>query len=179
MYEEGAREIALSVVNGINCKYDDAFMVIACFFFFFFHGYMVTPIYELSRQLYHFPASIFAYGQTSSGKTYTMNGITEYTAAEIFDYVHKVRSHSLTLDLNFYINHVSVIGVSTFLLINCVAIIIIEMLQHEERAFVVKFSAIEIYNEVVRDLLGTDNTPLRLLDDPDVGGLSVHTCILF
>lgn len=40
--------------------------------------------------------------------------------------------------------------------------------QHEERAFVVKFSAIEIYNEAVRDLLSTDNTPLRLLDDPDV-----------
>ncbi|EXB43288.1 Kinesin-related protein 11 [Morus notabilis] len=92
VYEEGTREIALSVVSGIN-------------------------------------SSIFAYGQTSSGKTYTMNGITEYTVAEIFDYIHR----------------------------------------HEERAFVVKFSAIEIYNEAVRDLLSTDNTPLRLLDDPDRG----------
>ncbi|KAL6218441.1 hypothetical protein ACLB2K_011654 [Fragaria x ananassa] len=92
VYEEGAQEIALSVVNGIN-------------------------------------SSIFAYGQTSSGKTYTMNGITEFTVAEIFDYIHR----------------------------------------HEERAFVVKFSAIEIYNEAVRDLLSTDNTPLRLLDDPERG----------
>ncbi|KAF4375277.1 hypothetical protein F8388_024078 [Cannabis sativa] len=92
VYEEGAKEIALSVVNGIN-------------------------------------SSIFAYGQTSSGKTYTMNGVTEYTVAEIFDYIHR----------------------------------------HEERAFVVKFSAIEIYNEAVRDLLSTDNTPLRLLDDPERG----------
>lgn len=41
-------------------------------------------------------------------------------------------------------------------------------LQHEERAFVLKFSAIEIYNEVVRDLLSTDNMSLRLLDDPEV-----------
>ncbi|PIM98877.1 Kinesin-like protein [Handroanthus impetiginosus] len=41
--------------------------------------------------------------------------------------------------------------------------------RHEERAFVLKFSAMEIYNEVVRDLLSTDNTPLRLLDDPDRG----------
>ena len=41
-------------------------------------------------------------------------------------------------------------------------------LQHEERAFVVKFSAIEIYNEAVRDLLSTDTTPLRLLDDHEV-----------
>lgn len=31
-----------------------------------------------------------------------------------------------------------------------------------------KFSAMEIYNESVRDLLSTDSTPLRLLDDPEV-----------
>jgi hypothetical protein len=40
--------------------------------------------------------------------------------------------------------------------------------QHEERAFVLKFSAIEIYNEVVRDLLSAENTPLRLWDDSEV-----------
>nr|GMC87464.1 kinesin-like protein KIN-7E isoform X1 [Ipomoea batatas] len=74
-------------------------------------------------------STIFAYGQTSSGKTYTMNGITEYTVADIYDYIQK----------------------------------------HEERAFVLKFSAMEIYNEVVRDLLSSDNSPLRLLDDPEKG----------
>lgn len=31
-----------------------------------------------------------------------------------------------------------------------------------------KFSAIEIYNEAVRDLLSQDPSPLRLLDDPEV-----------
>ncbi|KAL3539031.1 hypothetical protein ACH5RR_002397 [Cinchona calisaya] len=92
VYDDGAKEIALSVVSGIN-------------------------------------STIFAYGQTSSGKTYTMNGITEYTVADIYDYIQK----------------------------------------HEERAFVLKFAAMEIYNEVVRDLLSTDNTPLRLLDDPERG----------
>ncbi|XP_027112137.2 kinesin-like protein KIN-7E [Coffea arabica] len=92
VYDDGTKEIALSVVNGIN-------------------------------------STIFAYGQTSSGKTYTMNGITEYTVADIYDYIQK----------------------------------------HEERAFVLKFAAMEIYNEVVRDLLSTDNTPLRLLDDPERG----------
>ncbi|XP_059314284.1 kinesin-like protein KIN-7E [Lycium ferocissimum] len=92
VYEEGTKDIALSVVSGIN-------------------------------------STIFAYGQTSSGKTYTMNGITEFTVADIYDYMEK----------------------------------------HEERAFVLKFSAMEIYNEVVRDLLSSDSSPLRLLDDPEKG----------
>ncbi|KAM0860805.1 hypothetical protein ACQ4PT_046309 [Festuca glaucescens] len=92
VYEEGAKEVALSVVSGIN-------------------------------------ASIFAYGQTSSGKTYTMTGITEYSVMDIYDYIEK----------------------------------------HPEREFMLKFSAIEIYNEAVRDLLSHDTTPLRLLDDPEKG----------
>nr|CAD1821450.1 unnamed protein product [Ananas comosus var. bracteatus] len=92
VYEEGAKEVALSVVSGIN-------------------------------------SSIFAYGQTSSGKTYTMTGITEYSVADIYDYIQK----------------------------------------HAEREFILKFSAMEIYNEAVRDLLSADTTPLRLLDDPEKG----------
>ncbi|KAM5546730.1 kinesin-like protein KIN-7G [Rosa sericea] len=74
-------------------------------------------------------SSIFAYGQTSSGKTYTMSGITEYAVADLYDYIDK----------------------------------------HKEREFVLKFSALEIYNESVRDLLSADTTPLRLLDDPERG----------
>lgn len=92
VYDEGVKEIALSVVRGVN-------------------------------------SSIFAYGQTSSGKTYTMVGVTEFAVADIYDYIQK----------------------------------------HEERAFVLKFSAMEIYNEAIRDLLSTDITPLRVLDDPEKG----------
>jgi hypothetical protein len=40
--------------------------------------------------LYILSASIFAYGQTSSGKTYTMVGITEFAVADIFDYIKRV-----------------------------------------------------------------------------------------
>ncbi|XP_051127251.1 kinesin-like protein KIN-7E isoform X2 [Andrographis paniculata] len=92
VYEKGAKEVAISVVDGLN-------------------------------------ASVFAYGQTSSGKTYTMSGITEFAIADIYDYIHK----------------------------------------HPDREFVLKFSAMEIYNESVRDLLSADFTPLRLLDDPERG----------
>ncbi|XP_021908360.1 kinesin-like protein KIN-7H isoform X1 [Carica papaya] len=92
VYEEGAKEVALSVVKGIN-------------------------------------ASVFAYGQTSSGKTYTMTGITDYTLADIYDYIER----------------------------------------HQDRKFILKFSAMEIYNESVRDLLSSDSSQLRLLDDPEKG----------
>ncbi|KAE8695141.1 V-type proton ATPase 16 kDa proteolipid subunit-like [Hibiscus syriacus] len=90
VYDAGEKEVALSVVGGIN-------------------------------------SSVFAYGQTSSGKTYTMIGITEYAMADIYDYIQR----------------------------------------HKEREFILKFSAMEIYNESVRDLLSADSTQLRLLDGPE------------
>ncbi|XP_073041304.1 kinesin-like protein KIN-7E [Primulina eburnea] len=92
VYEQGARDVALSVLSGMN-------------------------------------SSVFAYGQTSSGKTFTMTGITEYAIEDVYKYIQK----------------------------------------HPEREFVLKFSAMEIYNESVRDLLSFDSTPLRLLDDPERG----------
>ncbi|KAF8749336.1 hypothetical protein HU200_012665 [Digitaria exilis] len=92
VYEQGAKRVAMSVLNGIN-------------------------------------SSIFAYGQTSSGKTYTMVGVTEHSMSDIYDYIDK----------------------------------------HPEREFALKFSAMEIYNEAVRDLLNPEATQLRLLDDPEKG----------
>lgn len=90
MYEDGAKEIALSVVSGINCKYN---IVIWLFFFFFSHcPPQFLMAFENIFAIFIFIASIFAYGQTSSGKTYTMTGITECTVADIFDYIHRVMS---------------------------------------------------------------------------------------
>ncbi|CAA7408430.1 unnamed protein product [Spirodela intermedia] len=92
VYEEGAKDVALSALTGIN-------------------------------------ATIFAYGQTSSGKTYTMRGITENAVNDIYNHIQNT----------------------------------------PERDFVIKLSALEIYNEVVKDLLNPDSGPLRLLDDPEQG----------
>ncbi|KAG2717810.1 hypothetical protein I3760_03G192400 [Carya illinoinensis] len=50
VYEEGAKDVALSALTGMN-------------------------------------ATIFAYGQTSSGKTYTMRGITENAVRDIFEHI--------------------------------------------------------------------------------------------
>ncbi|MFS7916598.1 putative plus-end-directed kinesin ATPase [Helianthus anomalus] len=92
VYEQGARDVALSAIKGIN-------------------------------------STIFAYGQTSSGKTYTMKGIAD----------------------------------------NCINDIYAHIANATASRFVLKFSAIEIYNETVVDLLNRDSGALRLLDDPEKG----------
>lgn len=92
VYEEGAKDVALSALSGIN-------------------------------------ATIFAYGQTSSGKTFTMRGVTESAIKDIYEYIKNT----------------------------------------PERDFVLRISALEIYNETVIDLLNRESGPLRLLDDPEKG----------
>ncbi|KAK7363351.1 hypothetical protein VNO77_05491 [Canavalia gladiata] len=92
VYEEGAKDVALSALSGIN-------------------------------------ATIFAYGQTSSGKTFTMRGVTESAIKDIYEYIKNT----------------------------------------PERDFILRISALEIYNETVIDLLNRESGPLRLLDDPEKG----------
>ncbi|XP_057419244.1 kinesin-like protein KIN-7B isoform X2 [Lotus japonicus] len=92
VYEEGAKDVALSALSGIN-------------------------------------ATIFAYGQTSSGKTFTMKGITENAIKDIYEFIKNT----------------------------------------PERDFILRISALEIYNETVIDLLNRETGPLRLLDDPEKG----------
>jgi centromeric protein E len=86
--------------------------------------------------------TIFAYGQTSSGKTYTMQGsgtieegsnagggIVHMAAADIFRHVES----------------------------------------QPNRVFLVRASFLEIYNEEVRDLLTKDNQVLQIREDPRRG----------
>jgi centromeric protein E len=92
VYQEGAKDVTLSALTGIN-------------------------------------ATIFAYGQTSSGKTFTMRGIIENAINDLYRYIEN----------------------------------------NPDRDFVLKISALEIYNEIVRDLLNPESGALRLLDDPEKG----------
>jgi hypothetical protein len=67
----------------------------------------------LSTSQFLFAATIFAYGQTSSGKTFTMRGITENAVKDIYEHIRNVslirtkipysssRSHSYSERENF------------------------------------------------------------------------------
>ena len=83
VYEEGAKEVALVVVSGINGEH---VLLLFSLPLFLFHELCLNTI----NICIILSASVFAYGQTSSGKTYTMSGITEYTVADIYDYIEKV-----------------------------------------------------------------------------------------
>ena len=117
-----------------------------------------------------YAATIFAYGQTSSGKTYTMRGITESAVNDIYKHIQNV-NFIIPLYLlqicTFICNPIGCSGAINW----CLKLIITSCffgLQNPERDFVIKISALEIYNEVVHDLLNPDSGPLRLLDDPEV-----------
>ena len=91
-----------------------------------------------------------------------MSGITEYAVADIYDYIDKV------IFCNMFVVFLCVVSEFDFAPWLIMFDEILFYMQHEEREFVLKFSALEIYNESVRDLLSVDTTPLRLLDDPEV-----------
>ena len=63
-------------------------------------------------------ATIFAYGQTSSGKTFTMRGITENAVRDIFEHIKNV-SHSSYYDLLYSFWNPLVIAVTILYLCPC------------------------------------------------------------
>lgn len=87
--------------------------------------------------------TIFAYGQTSSGKTYTMQGsgtIAEGSTGNGGGIVHMAARDIF--------NHI---------------------MSKQDRLFVVQASFLEIYNEEVRDLLCEDHRTLQIREDPRRG----------
>lgn len=99
--------------------------------------------------------TIFAYGQTSSGKTYTMQG--PLAASSASDSTH----HHQAMDLS----------ASPGLLQLAVDDIFQYIKQCEDRDFLLRVSFVEIYNEVVRDLLSAadKDANLKLREDPRKG----------
>jgi len=79
--------------------------------------------------------TIFLYGQTTSGKTYTMLG----TQKDPGVLPHSLRTLFMTIP---------------------------KMKNYE---FSIKVSYLEIYNELINDLLVPENTNLKILDDPNLG----------
>ena len=98
---------------------------------------VVSPI--LNEVLTGFNCTIFAYGQTGTGKTYTMSGDMSDTLGVLSDNA----------------------GIIPRVLYS-----LFQKLEAEEAECSVKCSFIELYNEELRDLLSTDdNVKLKIYDD--------------
>jgi centromeric protein E len=81
VYDEGAKDVALSALSGIN---GNLFLPLSLCIS------LITALLDLSNNFNFLAATIFAYGQTSSGKTFTMRGITENAIRDIYDYIKNV-----------------------------------------------------------------------------------------
>lgn len=87
--------------------------------------------------------TIFAYGQTSSGKTYTMQG-----SGSIEDGASNSGGGVVHMAANDIFSHIK---------------------SQPDRIFLVRASFLEIYNEEVRDLLSNSNQTLPIREDPRRG----------
>jgi kinesin family protein 11 len=114
-----------------------------------FEVYSVVVFPLIDCILSGYTCTVFAYGPTGTGKTYTMIG------------------QNITPSTNF--DNDPSIGI-----IPRAAAHLFSELKRLNKEFTVTISFIEIYNEEVRDLLIKDSVPLRVYDDPDNKG---STCI--
>lgn len=102
------------------------------------YRHIALPIVEKAFQGYN--GTIFAYGQTGTGKTYTMSGVPNQN--DLKGIIPNTFSHIFA-----QISRAS-----------------------GERSFVVTVTYLEIYNEDVRDLLSSNpNAKLEVRERPDVG----------
>lgn len=109
-----------------------------------FDGQNTREIYDqVARQIIEssldgFNGTIFAYGQTSSGKTHTMQGspnepgVIPLAVEDVFDKIEHT----------------------------------------PEREYLLRVSYMEIYNEVIKDLLNPENDNLKIHENPNVFILS-------
>ncbi|GMF24755.1 unnamed protein product [Phytophthora fragariaefolia] len=107
------------------------------------YGDIAKPLVDQALQGYN--GTIFAYGQTGSGKTHTMmgsgddHGIVPLMNADIFDRINASDAENAKLDDEGAIK------------------------------YLVTVSFLEIYNEVIKDLLNPSDKVLKIREHPDMG----------
>jgi hypothetical protein len=89
-------------------------------------------------------STIFAYGQTGTGKTFTMEGFT-YSSTDI---LRGIIPRSIDEIFNY-----------------------IESLSSSDTKFMVRASYLQIYNEMISDLLKPEKTSLQIREDKKKGVL--------
>lgn len=110
-----------------------------------------------------FTGTAFAYGQTSSGKTFTMNGserdpgIIHRAVEDIFERIQMVLP-SLVVHKVDALSTVKSIFTKFFVLI----------LQMSDREFLIRVSYMEIYNEEINDLFAVENQKLPIHESLEV-----------
>lgn len=108
----------------------------------------VRPIVEES--LKGFNCTIFAYGQTGTGKTFTMEGLRN--AHDSLD--HNITPHSGIIPRAIHQ--------------------IFRSLEASDNEYTVRVSFLELYNEELGDLLGSGNEQLKIFEDPFRKGVTVY-----
>eukprot|EP01071_Lankesteria_metandrocarpae_P010649 Lankesteria_metandrocarpae@DN5361_c0_g1_i1.p1 len=129
-----------------------------------FHSHILPIVDEV---LQGFNCTIFAYGQTGTGKTYTMEG--------------DVAVRPLSIDCSTQLTGSTVVPVSgKYTLSKGAGIIpravqrVFDCLEKQNAEYSVKVSYLEIYNEELHDLLNDERQNMRIFDDPSgKKGLSV------
>jgi centromeric protein E len=110
-----------------------------------------------------FIGTAFAYGQTSSGKTFTMNGsetdpgIIHRAVKDIFEKIQMVRTLLNVIDFGYE----NGLLIFTFFLG--------KYFQISDREFLIRVSYMEIYNEEINDLFAVENQKLQIHESLEVG----------
>lgn len=127
--------------------------------------------------IYNYNACVgtaFAYGQTSSGKTYTMNGwekdpgIIPRAVEEVFRKIQMVSiaKRVVEVDLPFIFSRV-MFDFEQF------------YPQASDREFLIRVSYMEIYNEEINDLLVVENQKLQIHESLEVSLLCFECFLIY